>query len=294
MKIVSTELSTRHMGTVRAGIQVAEDFLGWNPTKFPVFDLLDEVKPDVVFIDLKFVTSTMVRAFSENDSIKVVLFGQGVPKNFFPNLVVAMPSTSPVLRKNIESSDYTTLYQHDSANIVDIWGEEANPFLACDIGYIFDDQDPEFYTKQILLASEISKIAQTKIIGTKKISLPNYLGNLSEKSLSGFYKTCKIVIDWKAQHMLDIAANGGFALPTIGNRLYPTLNENNLKEQLEGLLHKEKTRKKNARKSQSMVLENDTCFHRIREIFEHLDMEEGVERTNKLLEERVSCVLESA
>lgn len=290
MKIVYTQLDDRYYGLVRAAMDTDEiEALPWTPNRLPVFDMLQDVKPDVLFIDLKEITKVTIEACNEYASqTKVVLFGGGVPQKLKPAALVALPSTSPVIRRNIESDEHKTLYLHDSANIVDIFGGEKLDYLDCEVGYVFNTKsDPELYVNQMMYLAQLANYFRLKIIGNEKIGLPQYLGTLDPRGTSSFYKSCKILIDYKGKQILDIAANGGYAVSDLPNGLYPQKVQDDSMRQITDLLTKDKARNRAAKKAQKAVLGKDTCYHRLQEVLRAVEIE--VEGIQTKLEEKVSC-----
>lgn len=291
MKIVYTKLSDTYYGLVRATMDTnGIEAIPWTPRKFPVFDMLENVKPDVLFIDLCEINKTIIEACNEFAShTKVVVFGAGVPQKLKPTALIAPPNTSPVIRKNIESDEFKTLYMYDSANIVDMFGGEKKDYLECEVGYVFNNaSDPELYVDQMMYLANLGNHFRLKIVGPEKIGLPHYLGTLNATGISSFYKSCQIVIDYKGGQILDIAANGGYAVSTVPNGLYPIRTKDDPLGQIADLLYKDKSRTKTAKKAQEKVLSKDTCYHRLIEILKALDLE--TEHVQKRLEEKLSCV----
>lgn len=290
IKIVYTELDNRYYGLVRAAMDVeGMEAIPWIPKNFPIFDMLEELKPTMLFLNLKEVTKVIIEACNEfRDQTKTILFGRGVPQNLIPTALVAPPNTSQVIRNNIESDEYKTIYLHDSANLVDFFGGEPKSYLACDVGCVFNHREPELYPKQICSLSKIAKYFRVKIIGNEKIGLPQFLGSLEPKGVSSFYKSSKIILDYNGEQILDVAANSGYLISMVPNKLYPTMAQDILK-QIEDLLKKGRTRTKTAKKAQQLIFENDTCYHRLQAVLEAADIH--TEKIQERLEEKVSsCV----
>lgn len=297
MITVSTELHSRYTGIIQAIKKISTDFYSWNPKAYPVFDLLTDIKPDIVFIDLKCINNLMIEAFNTYKT-KIVLFGQGVPNNLVPAAVIAQPNTSKVIRRNIESQDYPTLYLHDSANVVDIFNGSINHNMSCEVGYIFDNMDADKYIQQILLLSYVSKCCKLKIVGQGRIPLPQYIGNIQTNSISSFYKSASIILDFEGSQILDIAANRGFAISTVPNRLYPCFEDissiDNVQKQIKAILNADYIEIKNdiARQAQIAILQQDTCYHRLCQILEAVNMTDMVSTIHQTLQDTILCKLE--
>lgn len=266
MKLIYTSLGKRYDPICKVA-SVIDDIEAspWEPKRFPVFDVMDDVKPDVVFLSLKDIDNTTIEAVKTYKDTKFVLFSQVVPPEIedLISLLIAEPSTSDFLRKNIQHPDRPTLYLSDCADLVDIYGQESNPKWSCDIGYFLDHNDPETYTNQIPVFCEMAKLCRLKIVGPYRMGLPEYLGNISFKNLSQFYKSCNIVIDYDGHTLLNAASNGVFCLSALHNHLYPTLDFENLEEQLTSFLNNKPARNKITKKANKAILASDTSFHRM-------------------------------
>ena len=284
MKIVTTQLHPRYLGLQLAASKVLdhENIIMWQPNSTPIFDVLDEIKPDVVFCDIKFVNSTFMRAFSEYSHVKTVLFNEAVPHDLVPDAVVAKPSTSPVIRKHIESDKWNTVYCKDSADICSYWGGQVEENLACDIGYLSVGTDPEKLKNKMIWISEILKKdpGVLRVLGSARMPLPQYLGTIKENKVSSFLKSAKIILDYDEDVMLNGAANGACVFSTVPNRLFPSVDSSSI----EGLL-KGKKRDKIARKAQKLVLAQDTCYHRFAEVMEAIGAKDEAQEALKQLEE---------
>ena len=105
MKIISTKLHDRYYGIIRAIPEIFERAAYWLPEVKPVFDVFDEIQPDIVFCDLKYVNQSFIAACQEYENIKIVLFGDSVPRGFNPHLVCSKPSLSPLMKKHLETQN---------------------------------------------------------------------------------------------------------------------------------------------------------------------------------------------
>jgi len=257
MKIVSTYLPQKYDGLLDAARLTVGEIIMWDTEVMPVFEMLDIAKPDVVFIDLKYITSSIIQASKEGHT-RFILFGNGKPTEFVPSAIIAKPSMSPVMRKHIESDEYKVLYLKDSANVASIWGGKHNKNMVCDFGYNMTNNDPEFMPHQIELIVKLSKLGKIRVVSDHHLSMQYYAGKIGGVDLSSFYKSVKINIDFDGGNILDIAANGGFCVSKIPNKLFPSFD--NIVE-IVGWLGQ--NRDKIARQAQRKVLAADTCYHRL-------------------------------
>lgn len=288
MIAISTPLQDRYSGIINGMPSIVDDFGVWNVSSTPIFDIIDTIKPNIVFFDLKYVTTAFIEATQEYKDIKFVLFGHGVPQNIRINAVIAKPSLSPVMKKNIESDNYKTLYVSDNADVASMFGGKYDEKLSCDFLYHYTNADPEIFPKQFNLIAELSKHGKIKVVGPHKLSLPYYLGNPSNELLSTLYKSAKICIDYDGSHILDVAANASFCMSTMVTSLYPPMKDiNSILEHL----HNDK-RDKISKKAQKLVLNSDTCYHKIYDIMLAIEEPNLAEKAMTVLEEKITCNLE--
>lgn len=281
MKLFFTPLSYKYDGIIRASVEVFEKVTIWEPKKKPIFDVFSEAKPDIVCCDIKYINSTFVQACNEYPGIRIVLFADGVPKGFEPDLVCSSPSLSPLMRKHLEKGDHKTVYLADSANVITYHDADADKKLECDIAFWSHGSTAAAPIQKIELFSALSKIGRLKIIGQSKIPLPQYLGRIKESNVVPFLKASKIAIDWGSENILDQAANGIFTISNVPNSLFPTIDPENLEKQIKSYLKNDKARHKKAKQAQKSVLTTDTCWHRLAEITESLSLTNETDSIHK-------------
>lgn len=279
MKIVTTVLPDRYIGIQQVCLKLLDsNFIFWEPEKKPVNDMLEDIDPDIIFIDLKYINTELIDA-SNKTRAKIVLFGNGVPSGLKVNTVCTMPNVSSVVRKYLDNGEHEVLYIKDYADICTVFNGEYDPQLACDIGYISHDKDPDKLMKKLEIFSGLTKYS-VKIVGDVKIPIPKFLGGIRTNRISSFMKSCKILVDYDGDIMLNAAANGVFALSTVVNGLYPILDTSNLVKFLES---DNNLREKIAKNRQKLILESDTCYHRFADIMASLNEEELVIQSKEAL-----------
>lgn len=290
MNVIFTPINDRYSGIPLAAAQVFEQVTVWEPTRKPIFDVFEESNPDMVCCDIKYVNSTFVEACNEYKDIKIVLFAEGVPKDFNPHVVCSIPNLSSLLKKHLEAGDHETIYIPDCANVLTHWKGEADNKLECDVAFWSNGNSGEQPIQKLELFSALSHICRIKIAGMDKIPLPQFLGGISTDKVISFLKSSKIAIDWNGDNLLNQAANGIFTLSTIPNSLFPSVDLDNLEKQVTSFLRNSKARKKKAKQAQRNVLNKDTCFHRLAQITEALSLEDHTKAINDKIEELQQCV----
>ena len=281
MKIVTSLLPDRYVGMQQVGVKLLDkDFIFWEPDKKPMFDMLEDIQPDVILIDLKYVDESVVEA-SKSTKAKLILFGNGVPQDLNVRAVCTVPSVSPIVKKHLENGDHKVTYIKDYADVCTIFGGEVDPLLQCDIGYISHDKNPDKLMKKLEIFSALNN-HNLKIVGNVKIPIPKFLGGIKTNRISSFMKSCKILIDYDGDILLDAAANGAFVLSNTINSLYPILDSENIKK----FLSPDSPRNKIAKNRQATILANDTCYHRFAQLMTDID---ELDIAEKATQEAIKC-----
>lgn len=269
MNIISTLLHANYSNIILAAKALFPNTKIWHPEKLPINDVVDIYKPDILLFDIKYVDKNLINFSKQNSKTKLVLFGNGIPEDLKIDVICALPQTSSVIKKHIESGDHKTLYLHDSANVVSIWGGLRKDYLSCDIGYYSFINDPRLSKEKIRVLHRLSDIGQLKIFGPNKLPLPTYIGSIPVEEISSLYHSANISVDFNGEQLLDIAANGGFAISNLSNQLFPPISE------VEEFIKNEKKRTSIIKRAKSNVLNNDTCYHRLYEITTALNIEQA-------------------
>ncbi len=292
MNVFFTPIADRYAGIALASVEIFDVVTIWEPHLKPVFDVFSECQPDIVCCDIKYINSTFIQACNEHHGVKIVLFADGVPKHFKPDIVCSPPSLSTLMRKHLERGDHTTLYLSDCADVITHWNGEADKALKCDIAFWSNGREAEAPIQKIELFSALAQIARLKIVGKSKIPIPHYLGKMRMSRIISFLKSSKIAIDWNSENILTQAASGIFTISTVPNSLFPTIDPDNLEEQITSYLRNDKARRKKAKKAQKSVLTTDTCWHRLCEITEALSLTKETNAIKEKIEELKKCVEE--
>lgn len=292
MNVFFTPIADRYTGIALASVEIFDSVTIWEPKSKPIFDVFSECQPDIVCCDIKYINSTFIQACNEHSGIKIILFADGVPKHFKPDIVCCPPSLSTLMRKHLEKGDHKTLYLSDCADVITYWHGEADKALECDIAFWSNGWIEEAPIQKIELFSALAQIGRLKIVGKSKIPIPNYLGNIGMNKVVSFLKSSKIAIDWNAENILNQAANRIFTISTVPNSLFPVIDSDNLEKQITSYLKNDKARRKKAKKAQKEVLSTDTCWNRLREITEALCLTNETNSINQKIEELKQCVEE--
>lgn len=267
MKIISSKLDDRYKGILRALDGLVEMHV-WKPEEKPIYDLFDEVEPDLVLYDIDNVGNNFIQNIIERN-LKSVLFGSKVPEYLNPTLVCSEPNISPVLKKNLEIN-HDCIFIYDYADTVTFHGGVADDNFACQIGYISKggDVDANQISKLLLLAANKFKV---KVVGPERIPIPQYLGGIAEEREMDFLRSCRIALD-TGNNVLDQVANSIFTMSILPNNLACAANIDNIQMYLDD----EELRNRIITTSRKKVLASATGYHRIVDIFNKLELEDVV------------------
>jgi hypothetical protein len=288
LKIVITPLNDIYKGIINAAQEVFKDTVLWNPDVKPVYDMLDEEKPDLLICDIRYATDSFIKAMNEY-KVNIVLFGNGAPQGLNPKVLCASPNTGVKIREFIEQGDHETLYLDKSANTALYNDGEKSDLFESDISYISTNTKNMF--EKILILSELNKDNVLKIYGNTRMPLDNYLGNVRNADISRILNSSNAVLDWNGEFLLDIIAHGSFCLPNIPNPYFDhfdTVNE------LPAVLKYVKQKKKGnglIKKNQQEVLNNHTCFHRLCDIVKAAKLDNTYQKICEEKIEEVKCKL---
>ncbi len=248
MKIViSHPFDNVSEGLAQVISSIGEDLVIWNINQ-PIYDLLEQSKPDLIFSRSQHLTNTVINAIKE---YKVQL----VNLDEF----------------NIEPAANLTYH-----NV------EHNRKYATDIFYYSQNTSPE---EMCYLQEIINRQYQLKIIGNK-LPLSNYLGMGNVNDTVKFMKSCKIAITFDIWTLYTYAANKVFCLVGFDNELFPKFfKQDELTRLLDFYLNTSDivsivTLDKEVKDSYNYIISNNTFFHRVHDIFQKLG---HIEQADKCL-----------
>ena len=280
MKIVSTKLTSLYHSISRAASIF--DYLEWDYKKYPITDMLEDHKPDILFIGSSQLSKHMISVINEYPSLKVISFGRGIPEKFNPHITVCDTLAPDVVIKNMQC--IAPVLQVDySANTIDIFDYSTPdyPYQHNDIGYICSIKNTEDYVEKLKYLSILTSKYNVRIVGDR-ICLPEYLGTIKDKELPHFFRSSKIIIDQPFRYYYDILANGG--LPINDPKLVEfTLDSN--KSNTKVNLKRQRELRKN-------TLENHTGLCDLKKTFKLMHgMEDAVNVINQKIKDQL-CVVE--
>ena len=303
LKIASSKLHPRYGNLLKSCSKVFD--LRIYDGSIPIFDFLDQVKPDVFFLDRVYVTDVVRMACNEiAGKTKIALFSDDVPEGMDFHLLCTTKQVGDVYLKNLNNIGIDAHCINDYGYVQDFWDQADNENFSSDVGYYFSQKESETMNKQIStnpdmlysylkILNEISEVGKLKIVGNHKtLPIPQFLGMIDEKQIFPFLNSSKICLDVFGQNVLDQAVNGVFTLSFVKNKLFPTVDMKSTSSQIAYYLDNNDLREKTAKEAQKKIIKNDMCYHRLSEIFDKLGAKSHQDTVSKKIKE-IQCKLES-
>lgn len=288
MKIATTQLNNRYTGIVSAIQLLMGEITLWEYDKVPIFDFLYYFKPDLLLAGEEMASPLFKEAVSELTDTKIIWFGDSVPQEFHVDVICAQPNISPLMKKHLEADASKVVYIYDYVDIINSIGGKKDSRLSTKIGSMFSNVNLSLDLLKFLLY--VSSVSQLKIIGDNDLSIPSFLGNISNRRKLDFMKSCDIFLDINNSLILEAAANGIFTFSTAPNSLFPVVDIDSFEEKYNRFTNNEDMRNAIASSAKAKVLSSGTNFHRVIEILNNLELENKDKYINKA-EEKIDGVL---
>lgn len=198
MKVVFTASDNQIINGICASLECcsALDTLVWNPEVKPVMDMFDEVKPSIVFIQGEVSPLELQIARSNYPQTQIVLVSDDDFDKFSPNLIIT--------EKQIK--EIPTIRPYVGANIAQINRGVVDDKLKSDIVCFSDNLNIDAKTGAVI--DFICNSYKTKIFGSQKIQVPNYLGVVDNTTKSNAIKSAKVMIDLGQDSWKDACSIG--------------------------------------------------------------------------------------
>jgi len=291
MKAIFTPLKNKFANLYFAAEYVMEeDFVPWN-TKIPLYDVVDRSNAEYLFCELNQINSEVFSVLKNTD-IKLVVFGIGIQEEILsinqPALICCPKNITKHIKTQINAIGKPVLYLMDSANIVH-FNKKTTSIIESEVGYLAINETKEYtdykYMIDTLRLIGVNDI-KLKVLGSKLIPIIQYLGYLHPHQFINFYQNTKINLDFEGLNILDIAISNSFCLSNVPNTLYPNYtNHDEMLNMIEDFFLKPNARKKIAQRAFDLIIDSDTSLHRIKSIFEALNLNDLAKKTQTKLEE---------
>tara|TARA_R110000803_G_scaffold41244_1_gene88721 strand:- start:3625 stop:4539 length:915 start_codon:yes stop_codon:yes gene_type:complete len=242
----------------------------WLPNKKPIFDMLEESRPSYVIADCDAVPD-MTKALKEFPDTKLILLGNTPCSHaeLIPDFWGVSPGISKIILKNsaakktVEIEPAAALALYNRGEKIDSYGVDL-VYIANSLNILDGELD---------MLSIMSSLAHSfRIIGYHRPFL-QYVGQANTVEMSNYLASAKIVIDTNKRTLYDAGAQEGFALSTVENKYYPCLLKDGeldtdyIISTTKEWLDRDISRKKMGKAIKKKVLESDTYFHRVSDIF---------------------------
>ena len=151
------------------------NIIAWIPDKKPVFDMLEEVKPDLIICPNTMLSQTFIQAIQEYN-INIVVFG--MCQSSIPNLklICLDETTSDHILQNIQQESIPYYIFKSAGNIAQLNNISLNNKYKSDILYISDTDisKKSHIDKTLRQLLELEKY-QIKICGGYRVQTAEYI-----------------------------------------------------------------------------------------------------------------------
>lgn len=276
MNIVFSTLSNVPVFNGIAAVLTAngESVINWDASVKPVFDMLEELRPQFLFLSQGQIDGALIEALSQYET-KLIVYGSAVPSEIEDRVaLVVVPQHVPdALMKNIGG---VAVKIKRAANLVQFSGGYYADAMKSDVLYITNSGSLQRgYINNHLSGLLFNTNFNVKVIGSFKMPCPQYVGRTNMKETLNFIKSASVVLDYDWDIALDVIANQSMVITNVKNDLVPFYSsEYELITLLDKYTKTEKTRRKAAREAYKAIIDKDTYFHRTCYIADILGMEE--------------------
>ena len=260
----------------------------WSPEHKPIFDIFDEVKPDIFFCHQDFVNPLIDDVLYEYKNIKFVgLSDSKFPLKKQPDLVCLETSTLYDPFHPLDGYEGERIFYKDYANVALYNSGTPQKKLETDLLYLSLYKNPR---DDVLIPTLrfLAKQFQLKIFGNHTLPLPEYLGMLPPSDISNAMASAKVAIDIYDFNRYDYATNKTCCIVNHTNKedIWESSNKfNELADKIQLLLNEENKRKSLINKAFNFVKKDQTYFHFCAKILSVLGFPKEAEKCLEELKE---------
>jgi hypothetical protein len=276
MNIVFSSLSNVPVFNGIAAVLTAngDNVTNWNGNNKPVFDMLEDLKPEYLFVGQGQIDTALIEGLLEYPQTKLIVYGTAIPKELEDStaLIVVPQHVPDTIMRNLPGA--TTKIKR-AANIVQFAGGYYVDAMKSDLLYITNSASVQRgYINNHLSGVLFNTDYKVKVVGSFKMPCPQYVGRVTIKDTLNFIQSASITLDYDWDIALDVVANQSLPITNVKNDLVPYFtSELELLELVEKFSKNEKLRRKTARQAYKLIIDNDTYFHRTAELGELLGVE---------------------
>lgn len=248
----------------------------WIPEQKPIFDLLDETRPQILFCTSQMLTPIFIKAIQEYNVDVIVLGPTSLDINNIKLVILPYQLPEKIINNAVESLEYQSYIWKRAANVAQYKNCKYNEVYASDILYISDiDIANKPYIYNILLDIIGEQKYKVKICGTFRMPLNEYIGVPNLQEICTLMGSAKIVLDFDNTTIYDCAIGRAFCLSNIQQDICPYYanNTNDLLKQIEHFIEDDKHRNHYIKRAYKLV-QNETYLNRIYDIFKQINNED--------------------
>lgn len=245
----------------------------WIPEQKPIFDLLDETHPQILFCTSQMLTPIFIKAVQEYNIDVIVVGPTFLDINNIKLVILPYQLPEKIINNAVESLAYQSYIWTRSANVAQYKNCKYNELYSSDILYISDtDITQKSYISNILLKIIGQQKYKVKICGTFRIPVNEYIGVPNLQEICALMGSAKIVLDFDNNTIYDCAIGQVFCLSNVKQDICPYYT-NDVLEQIEHFIADDKHRNHYIKKAYKLV-QNETCLNRAYDIFKQINNED--------------------
>lgn len=216
MKIIASKKIKKNIieGILLVLTKIGYDCYIWDRNIKPFFDMLDEQKPNILFIPPD---EEHALSIGQSEKIfKTVFFGLGEPKGKSDLWCIPYPN------KKIEQERKSYIF-NNYANTIKYAGKiDESPLYSYDLVYFTEDCPiKNKYIIQLLELISSKQNIKLGIFGDNPLPFNEYLGKVSNKDKAALMKNCKIGIDLFGENYMDFALFHKPCITPFNNTIFP-------------------------------------------------------------------------
>lgn len=208
MRVVCTHKNDSYVAGLSStlGHVYGHDFKLWDCHNKPVFDVFDEVKPELLIIHIEYCNEQLFQALKEYSNTKVLCI-TNEPNQVFPGFAP----------------------HYDLADVVHYGRGKVKPYLHTDVLYYSCIPVTEELTNTLCFLSNRFAV---KIFGPAQVELPQYLGDLDFRQTANAFASATINLDFHNHSRFNAIINKTLSVDhtelELDQAIRTYLNENKL------------------------------------------------------------------
>lgn len=239
------------------------DVILWKSKYKPVFDMIDEINPDILMLEPDAFNQTLINALQERKA-KVVCIGNNTTNPFIKSYNPDLICLTSKIYGDIPDGFYNL---KPFADIVMYGNGMENTKSASELLYI-SNKPNEYILKYLGVIVEPGNNIKAKFVGNEKIGLPEYLGKVDTLKTKEMIASTIVGLDFNSENSYNYAINKKICISNVDDGVshqFHTVED--MMEKLRKFISEDKLRNKLTKQTYKVALEN-TSFHRLSDILE--------------------------